>query len=391
MRVLITSTPGVGHIHPLVPLATALQRAGHHVTWATGQAACDRLDQLGVATLPAGMDTTPRQAEFRRRCPEITTMPPRAVRALAYPTMFGAIAAPVMFADLQRVFDAVRPEVVLHEPGELAAAPTAAGRGIPHVTVGFGNLIPDALLATAAAEVAELWDAAGVATSESCGLYDDLYLHPFPPSLTTPTAAGGRATDDGTLRRARPLAFDGRVDDEAPAWTAALGVDRPCIYVTFGTEHAARAPFASVAESVDGLDADVVVTTGPTVEPSAIGTVPANVRVESYVPQRFVLRRAAVIASHGGSGAVLGAAELGLPQLCLPMGADQFDNADAITTCGAGMILEPHLVDAGALREALSRLLDDRDIRDRAVAVAGEIEAMPHPDELVRSIVDLAR
>jgi integrase len=35
MRVLVTSTPGFGHIHPVVPLVQELQRAGHDVTWAT--------------------------------------------------------------------------------------------------------------------------------------------------------------------------------------------------------------------------------------------------------------------------------------------------------------------------------------------------------------------
>ena len=383
VRVLITSTPGVGHIHPLVPIASALQQAGHDVTWATAAESCARVESLGFPALPAGMDVPQRRAEVAVVCPEMATAGPRDHRSYAYPFMFGAVAAPRMFTDLDPVFAAVRPDVVLHEPSELAAPPAAAARQIPHVGVGFGDIVPGTLLAAAAEQVADLWAAAGRPAPASCGLYDHLYLHQFPPTLSTSAPVG-------TMRAMRPLAFDGRTDDRAPAWTTRLGSERPCLYVTFGTEFAARAPFAAVLAAVDDLDADVVVTVGPRLEPGGLGPAPENVRVEQYVPQRFVLARSAAVVSHGGSGAVLGAAERGLPHLCLPLGADQFDNADAVSRCGAGVMLEPHEIDLTALRSAIDHIVGDIATRVAAAAIAAEIEAMPAPHEVVGAIESLA-
>ena len=383
MRVLITSTPGVGHVHPLVPIASALQQAGHDVTWATAADSCARVESLGFPALPAGMDAPQRHAEVAVVCPEMASAAPRDHRGYAYPFMFGAVAAPRMFTDLEPVFAAVRPDVVLHEPSELAAAPAAAARQIPHVGVGFGDLVPEALLAAAAEHLGDLWATAGRPAAPSCGLYDHLYLHQFPPTLSTSVPVG-------TVRAMRPLAFDGRTDDRAPAWTAPLGSERPCLYVTFGTEFAARAPFPAVLAAVDDLDADVVITVGPRLEPTGLGPVPKNVRVEQYVPQRFVLARSAAVVSHGGSGAVLGAAERGLPHLCLPLGADQFDNADAVSRSGAGLMLEPHEIDESTLRPAIEHIVRDGDTRAAAAAIAGEIGAMPPPHELVGAIEALA-
>ena len=382
VRVLVTSTSGVGHIHPMVPLASALQQAGHHVTWATGPESCARVEALGFPALPAGMDTRQRHAEFLRRCPEVVTAAPRAQRSYAYPFMFASIAAPRMFAELDPVFAAVDPDVVVHEPSELAAAPAAAARGIPHVGVGFGDLIPEPLLAAASEHLTELWSTAAPAPPPSCGLYDHLYLHQLPPALTT-------SPPTGPVRPMRPLAFDGRTDDRAPEWTSALGSDRPCVYITFGTEVAARAPFPAVLAALDGAEVDAVVTVGPRLEPDGLGPVPRNVRVEQYVPQRFVLERAAAMVNHGGSGAVLGAAERGLPQLCLPIAADQFDNADAVARSGTGLMLEPHEIDEASLRAAIDHLLGDPSTRAAAAAVAIEITAMPHPSEHVAAIESL--
>jgi UDP:flavonoid glycosyltransferase YjiC (YdhE family) len=384
VKVLIASTPGAGHVHPLVPIATALQRAGHEVTWTTAPGACRRVESLGFAALPAGMDVPERRAALLERCPEITSASPRQHRALAYRFMFGAVAAPAMFDDLEGVLAATGPDVVLHEPSELATPPAAAARGIPSVGVGFGDLIPEAIMAGAAEEVTGLWAAVGLPMPDSCGLYQHLYLHQFPPGLSRPI-------DGLPVQPMRPLAFDGRTDDVAPEWTAALGSGLPCLYATFGTEFAPQAPLGPLLAALDGLPAEIVLTVGPQLDAADLGPVPPNVRVEQYVPQRFVLAKATAMVSHAGSGAVLGAAEFGLPQLCLPLGADQFDNADAVGRCGMGLALEPHEIDADALRRAIEHLLADGALRRQAGLIAAEIEAMPPPDDLVGAIEALAR
>jgi UDP:flavonoid glycosyltransferase YjiC (YdhE family) len=113
------------------------------------------------------------------------------------------------------------------------------------------------------------------------------------------------------------------------------------------------------------------------------------VRVEQYVPQTAVLSHCDVVVSHAGSGTVLATLSLGLPQLCLPQGADQFLNAAAVAASGAGISLSPDDAVADAVRDAVSRLLADTSFRDVARRVSNSIASMPSPDEVAALLESL--
>ena len=104
-----------------------------------------------------------------------------------------------------------------------------------------------------------------------------------------------------------------------------------------------------------------------------------------------MMARASLLVSHAGSGAVLGAAACGVPQLCLPMGADQFDNADVIAEAGCGLSLDPHEVSVDSVAASIRRLVEDPSIQDACHVVADEIAAMPEPVEHVPEIEALTR
>jgi UDP:flavonoid glycosyltransferase YjiC (YdhE family) len=124
------------------------------------------------------------------------------------------------------------------------------------------------------------------------------------------------------------------------------------------------------------------VTVGPDADPSALGSQPSHVRVEQYVPQTAVIRNCDLVVSHAGSGTVLSTLKQGLPQLCLPQGADQFLNASAVTASGAGLALAPNEATAESIRDAVTRLLHDSGFGTAATRLSGEIAAMPSPDEV---------
>jgi MGT family glycosyltransferase len=149
-----------------------------------------------------------------------------------------------------------------------------------------------------------------------------------------------------------------------------------------GTVFNDPAPLIAIVTGLSELDLRVLATVGPTADPAALGTQPVNVRVERYVPQTRVLQHCDVVVSHAGSGTVLSTLTLGLPQLCVPQGADQFLNADAVAAAGAGMSLMPAEADADAIRDAVVRLLDDASFRDAASRVSASIASMPSPDEV---------
>jgi rhamnosyltransferase subunit B len=63
------------------------------------------------------------------------------------------------------------------------------------------------------------------------------------------------------------------------------------------------------------------------VDEALLRQLPPNVHAESYVPFRWLLRRARALVHHGGIGSCAQALRAGIPQLVIPQAYDQFDNA----------------------------------------------------------------
>jgi len=371
---------GVGYVLPIVPMVLALRAAGHDVRWATGPEAGPWLGRLGIEHHTAGLDAAPRSQAALDLVPGLADLPPMQRRVVIGPTTFGRVAAGPMAAELGPILDDTAPDLVLNEPCELAAPALATARGIPYATIGFGVLLPDEVVTAMAEAVAPIWASEGLAVPDDAGLYRHRYFHPSPPALGTVPA--GRP-----IQPLRPETAGGALGD-TPDWVDALGIDRPMVYVTFGTEFAEQAPFDSVFGALGHLDADAVVTTGNRLDRSTLPPVPDNVRVEAIVPQQALLERASLVVSHAGSGTVLGAAAQGVPQVCLPLGADQFDNAAAVAAAGMGACLLPAEVTADAVGDACAGLLAEPPAGARRAAQ--EIAAMPSAADHVGPLNDLA-
>jgi UDP:flavonoid glycosyltransferase YjiC (YdhE family) len=385
MRVLVTTTSGTGHIYPVVPIARALRDAGHEVVWATATASCPVVERFGFAVRAAGMNGDERLAQFRERHPEVFSLAPRERRAISFPGQFAELAAPVMAADLVAVFDEIRPELVVHEVAELGSVPLATIRELPCVAVGFSGVLPEAVVDGAVRAVAPLWNSLGCLVPPDLGLYAHAYLHPLPPIL-------GRRSSAPAVRDVRPVSAD--EDVSSPDWLDRLGIERPLVYVTYGTEVGRRAPWRVLLHALAALDVDAVVTTGHSVELSdLIGELPnlarSRIHVRSYVPQSSVLARASVVVSHGGAGTVLAAGAAGLPQVVLPAAADQFDNADTFAAAGVAVTLDVASANPGIVAAHIDGQITSSTVRARAGELAQQFAALPHPDEIVVAITTL--
>ena len=212
MRVLFSSTSELGHVHPMVPLALALQERGHEVRWATAADACGRVEQIGIAAVRAGLVGRERRARYWRRYPDAKNLPAEQKAAHMFPKMFGAVGAPAMLADLLPLTRAWLPAMLVHDAAEFAAPIAAAAIGVPHVTHAYGALVPEARVAAAAEEVAPLWKEAGLEPRPYGGSYDYLYLDIYPPALQPP---GGEHV--GRRQLLRPVPFDAVAGEGLPA------------------------------------------------------------------------------------------------------------------------------------------------------------------------------
>jgi MGT family glycosyltransferase len=185
----------------------------------------------------------------------------------------------------------------------------------------------------------------------------------------------------------RPEPVEREPGVERASWLASLGSTRPAVYVTFGTERAAAdAPWRALLEAIGHREVDALVTTGAHADIGAFGQAPGNVRVERYVPQGQVLGRVAAVVSHAGAGTMLGAASAGVPQVVVPIFADQWENADAISSAGAALVCEEDERTAAALGSALDSVVADAQCRTAAASVALEMSLMPTAADLVPAL-----
>ena len=163
------------------------------------------------------------------------------------------------------------------------------------------------------------------------------------------------------------------------------------MYLTFGTAAPQMGCFPDLyraaIDALAPLPINLLVTTGRDRDPAALGPVPANVRVERWLPQTDVVRHARAMVCHGGTGTVRGALAQGVPVAVLPMFADQPHNAARVAELGAGLVIEPGLV---GLAEAVQALLTRDRYAAGAAQVAAEIRALPTVDtavDLLRKLV----
>ena len=386
MRVLFTSSPGWGHVHPMVPLARAFIDRGDEVLWSASPEVCPALEREGIRAAPAGLTQPDSGRMFAERYPEIESLAPPDRPAFMFPRLFGGVRAGPMLADLMPIATEFEPDTVVHEAGELAAPIVAALLGVSNVTHGFGGLVLEERIAAASAEVSPLWLANGLEPRPYAGCYDHLYLDIYPPSLQK-----GDAGHVSNIQPLRPVAYATAGSEELPA-IVTHGGDLPLVYFTFGTVfNTDHVQLVTITRALGDLPVRALVTVGPRGDPSALGPTPPNVHVARYVPQTQILPHVALVVSHAGSGTFLASLGSGIPQLCIPQAADQFQNAAAAERAGVGLTIEPGAVTTDQVTDSIERLLQEPSFRRRARRVQNEIEAMPGPAQVAKVIEQLAK
>lgn len=132
MRILVSSSPGVGHLLPLLPIARAAAAGGHEVLVAVGAGLAPIVQAAGFRHLPVGPAT---MDEVAASIPDLAGLTGRRRAVAMFQQAFcGAIAAGIA-DDIRTLADTWRPDLIVHEDLELGSWIVAERQGIPHVTV----------------------------------------------------------------------------------------------------------------------------------------------------------------------------------------------------------------------------------------------------------------
>lgn len=120
-------------------------------------------------------------------------------------------------------------------------------------------------------------------------------------------------------------------------------------------------------------------------------TLPAGVAHASYVPFSQVLPHVAALVHHGGIGTAAQALRAGVPQLVMPWGGDQFDNAKRLVQLGVARDLPQRSWSANKLRLALDSLITDPSVRASCQQVADRFHGVDVLERTCSQLEQLGR
>ncbi|MEY9890090.1 UDP:flavonoid glycosyltransferase YjiC (YdhE family) [Catenulispora sp. MAP5-51] len=406
MRVLFTSFVLPSNYLHQVPLAWALRAAGHEVQVAAPANVAELVGRSGLTSVTVGesYDLKAGLAEANRQIRERTGKPmsgdlvaqldPEELRWFRE-TAFSphVLAAEAAAGDLNGFVRWWRPDLIVSDPLVYAAPlAAAAGGGVPLVRnltgpdiarkVGFPGLtdVGDAdVRATWPADLVELYERHGVEPAVD-----------FAVRVVDHTPASMQIPGIPNRVQARFVPYNGT--GVLPKWVLEPR-ERPRVCVTWGTLTTTTSGTENflaptVVEALADLDVEVVVAVKKS-DRELMGEPGGRVRIVEELPLSLLLPTCDALVSQGGSGAVLTAAALGVPQLALPLVSDHTMIAALLAGTGAGIDLRPADADPEAIRDAVRTLVHDPKPRDAAGALAEEIAAAPAPAQIVSVLEDL--
>ncbi|GAA3222439.1 glycosyltransferase [Pseudonocardia petroleophila] len=371
-HIAMVAPPAHGHVNPSLPVVAELVARGHRVSYAVPAPFADTV---------AGAGATP--VVHATLMPDETAgeqWPSEPVAGMRLFLDEGIASTPL----LRAAFDGDRPDLFLADIGGYSARVLAHRWDRPLVQLSPARVAwegyesdPEIVTMTAGmrddpAVAAYREDFAAWLAAEGVPLDVDAFTGRPPRSLVLLPRAMQPHAD---LVDEQRYTFVGPCLDRRPHqgdWPAS---ERPLVLVSLGSAYTDvpdfyRACFAAFGD----LDRDVVVQVGAHVDLDELGPVPANTRVERWVPQLAVLGRASAFVTHAGMGGCSEGLWQGVPMVAVPQAVDQFGNAARLAELGVARHLPAGDVTPAALREALLSL-DDPAVRARSAALRDELRA----------------
>jgi UDP:flavonoid glycosyltransferase YjiC (YdhE family) len=400
MRVLMSTWGWRTHFYCLVALGWALQAAGHEVRVASHPSMTEAITSAGLAAVPLGEDRDfarmlgagigkvrpfdqDGEARGSRQARQGAAAPDGSLEPAITADGGTFRCAEALLDDLVAYGRAWRPDLLVWDPLNLAAAVAAAVLNVPGVFQRWG---PDqsAVLRLDADEVFGPLAGRYGLTAADVSLTGSLTLDPAPPPMQVPTAPPGQPV--------RFVPYNGRA--VVPDWLRGPA-RRPRVCVTAGTMMA-TVGFASamdlsvITRAVAELGVEVVVAADPA-DQARLGRLPDNVRVaDAPLAHRLVLPACAAFVHQGGGSTTMTGIACGVPQLILPQVSDQHLNAERVAVTGAGTWLDPAQASAADISDLVGALVSDSHWRESAALMRERVQQMPPPATVVPALTELA-
>lgn len=376
-RILAYTSPARGHLYPLTPILDELAVRGHEIVLRTLASEVAMLRARGFDAMPIAEEIERcAHTDFQARTPQGAIK--RALRNFARRAEFEV-------PDLQGAIAATDPDALLVDINTWGAQAMAEASAMPWaswcpypIPLDSPEVPPFGPgFAPARGPAGRLRDAlvrplvAGSFAKAFVPAVNQVRATVGVPALPGPTAQFERAplvlyltAEPFEYPRTRwpenivmvgPCAWEPPAD--VPGWLGA--VERPTVLVTTSSEFQddGRLVRCALEALTDGM---FVVATLPAQEVGDF-RVPANARVERFLPHGPILERATCAVTHAGMGATQKALSRGVPVCAVPFGRDQMEVARRVEVAGAGSRLVAKRLTPGRLRDKVREAIACRD------------------------------
>ncbi len=408
MNILFASTPATGHINPLLAIVHMLRAEGHEITFLTGSAFRDRIENSGAkfVSLQGAADFDGRN--LLSVAPELKDIPPglewfrvaierffldrlsaqhQSLLQAAQDCRADVIVGDDMFFG---VLPAVlgprseRPPIVLcgtsflhlaREDGapNFLGLPPATTDEQRHQYADAARQFDEAVDQPALIRLNEILKTLSVGPLSMPIFHSVVELADAYMQLTVPRFEFPRQIPNSVHFVGTPPIIPG----QAPlaSWAHDLDGSRKVVLVTQGTvaNHNFGLLIApTLAALADEPDVLVVATAGGRPVEAIPCALPSNARVASYLPFEWLLPRVDALVSNGGYGSVNQAMSYGIPLVTAGLTEDKADVNARVAWSGVGLNLATNEPTHEALRAAVRTVLDRPAYRLRAAQMAGE-------------------
>jgi UDP:flavonoid glycosyltransferase YjiC (YdhE family) len=194
-----------------------------------------------------------------------------------------------------------------------------------------------------------------------------------------------------TVRYVGPILAPPAPDFDVPSWWGELESGRPVVHVTQGTLDNADLGRLLVLTMRALADDDVLVvatTGGPDPEPLRAG-LPANARLERFIPHDRLLPHVDVMVTNGGYGGVQQALANGVPLVVAGDSEDKPEVAARVQWSGSGVNLHTGHPSPAMVARAVRRVLSRRTYRARASGLQRQIAASDPLRDISAALAEL--
>lgn len=403
-RILIATTPLLGHVRPGLPLARALVERGHEVHWYAGRKYRTAIEATGARFLAMKQGRDYDDADMNREFPGLEGLRNMALLRFALPALFIDVI-PGHVADLTELQREYEFDLMVNDSMFWAVPAFFEQTGVPFVSFGVSVLaVPSRDTAPFGPGLSPSSSPLGRVRNRFLTAMVDLMLMRevdahyqnvrasigLPPTVngsffgapllcesylqtSTPGFEYPRSDMPPQVEFVGPFLPPRSTQFIPPTWWDELRQGRPVVHVSQGTlETDARRLLLPTLRALADEDVLVIATTGgPPVE--SLGVLPANARAATFLDYAHLLPHVDVMITNGGYGGVSIALAHGLPLIVAGDTEEKPEVAQRVAWSGAGINLRTGEPSEAKLRAAVRRVLADRSYRDNAARLQAEI------------------